>query len=222
MRDTAIFLFDYTCIMAQPWLDTGYKCYCVDIQHSPGIHQEGNLFKVGIDLTKAWKSPVSKDRIAIVIAFPPCDHLSVSGARWLKGKGLRKLATSIDMFATATEFCEWSEAPYMIENPVSTISTYWRKPDKVIHPYYYTKLCSEDNYYKRTCLWIGNGFKVPKPCRDIGLGIPDERIHQSLPRSHRSLFRAATPLGFAKAVYLSNKGDEHECKREQTSISNSM
>ena len=73
------------------------------------------------DLTRPWLCPVDRERIAFVSAFPPCDHLAVSGARWFKGKGLRRLAVSVEMFATAAEFCEWAGAPYMIENPVSNI-----------------------------------------------------------------------------------------------------
>lgn len=49
-------------------------------------------------------APEFLERVAFVTAFPPCTHLAVSGARWFKGKGLRKLADSIHMFATAAEF----------------------------------------------------------------------------------------------------------------------
>ena len=33
MKDTAIFLFDVTGTMAEPWLAAGYDCWIVDIQH---------------------------------------------------------------------------------------------------------------------------------------------------------------------------------------------
>lgn len=163
MKDTVVFLFDISGNMAQPWLDAGYEAWVVDIQHptaydSGGITTEGRLHKVHADLTRPWLCPVSRDRIAFVGAFPPCDHLAVSGARWFKGKGLRRLETSIAMFATASEFCEWSGAPYFIENPVSNISSHWRKPDHSFHPHDYTGFCLTDNYTKKTCLWCGGGL----------------------------------------------------------------
>ena len=32
-KDIAVFLFDVSGVMAQPWLDAGYECWIVDIQH---------------------------------------------------------------------------------------------------------------------------------------------------------------------------------------------
>ncbi|MEG1281450.1 MAG: hypothetical protein RSD57_13470 [Comamonas sp.] len=209
MADTAIFLFDVTGKMAQPWLDAGYDCWIVDIQHpvaydTMGITTEGRLHKVHTDLTRPWLCPVDRERIAFVAAFPPCDHLAVSGARWFKGKGLRKLETSIAMFATAAEFCEWSQAPYLIENPVSNISSHWRKPDHTFHPWQFTGWVQGDNYTKKTCLWTGGGFVMPPAFADLSLGEPDNRIHAAPPGPERHNFRSATPLGFARAVFEAN------------------
>ena len=36
-----------------------------------------------------------------------------------------------------------------IENPIGTMSTAWRKPDQIIHPYYFG-----DPERKSTCLWL--------------------------------------------------------------------
>lgn len=157
-----ISLFDLTGTMLEPWRRAGYDCWAVDIQHPVahdrgGITENNGIKKVHADLSRPWLPPVDRDLIEFVAAFPPCDHLAVSGARWFKGKGLRSLEKSIAMFATAAEFCEWSGAPYLIENPVSTISTYWRKPDHTMHPHQFTGYCNADNYTKKTCLWTGGG-----------------------------------------------------------------
>lgn len=171
MRNVAIFLFDYTGTMAKPWLDAGYECWIVDIQHpvayeTGGITKcEDGLTKVHADLSRPWLSPIDRERIAFVAAWPPCDHLAVSGARWFKGKGLRRLESSIAMFATAAEFCEWSKAPYLIENPVSNISSHWRKCDYTFNPCDYTGYSADDNYTKKTCLWTGGGFVMPPPTK---------------------------------------------------------
>ena len=209
MKDIAVFLFDISGVMAQPWLDAGYECWIVDIQHKPayetgGVTDCGKLKKVNADLTRPWLPPFDKNRIAFVAAFPPCDHLSVSGSKWFKGKGLRLLSASVSMFATASEFCEWSGAPYIIENPVSTISTYWRKSDYRFSPEYFTGYCEADNYTKKTCLWVGNGFIMPEVFRLEGLGDPDDRIHKCPPGPERHNIRSATPKGFSKAVFAAN------------------
>jgi len=209
MKDIAVFLFDVSGVMAQPWLDAGYECWIIDTQHpkayaTSGITDCGKLKKVYADLTHTWLPPFSRERIAFVAAWPPCDHLSVSGALWFKGKGLRLLSLSVSMFATAAEFCEWSESPYLIENPVSTMSTYWRKPDHKFSPEYFTGYCPEDNYTKKTCLWTGNGFVMPSKFELPGLGDPDDRIHKCAPGPERHNIRSATPKGFAEATFKAN------------------
>jgi len=210
MKPVMLSLFDKTGIMAQPWLDAGYECWLVDNQHpvayqSSGITRDGDLVKVHADLQKQWLPPAEiVGRVTFVAAFPPCTHLSVSGARWFKGKGLRRLSESVDMFATAAEVCEWIGAPYFIENPKSTISTYWRKPDHKFNPYFFTGHCADDNYTKDTWLWTGNGFVMPEECRNMELGKPDDRIHKASPGDDRADFRSATPAGFAEAVFRAN------------------
>lgn len=169
-----------------------------------GITSEGNLHKVHWDLTKPWLCPVDRRDIAFVSAFPPCDHLAVSGARWFKGKGLRRLAVSVEMFATAAEFCEWAEAPYMIENPVSNIASHWRKSDYRFSPHQFTGYEDKDNYTKTTCIWVGNGFVMPSALVKDGLGEPDDRIHKCPPGPDRHNIRSATPMGFARAVFEAN------------------
>lgn len=164
VKDTVISLFDLTGKMVEPWLEAGFECWIVDTQHpvayeSGGVTSEGRLHKVHADLSRPWLCPVERRRIAFVSAFPPCTHLAVSGARWFKGKGLRRLASSIEMFATAAEFAEWSGAPYLIENPVSNIASHWRKPDHTFSPHHFTGYRPEDNYTKKTCLWTGGALR---------------------------------------------------------------
>ena len=210
MKDLAVFLFDKTGVMAQPWVESGHMALIVDIQHPEGLTtDDGVLFRLGCDLRNGFDLSAVRGlpaygKVAFAFAFPPCDHLAVSGARWFKGKGLRKLALSIDLFATAAEFCESTGASYGIENPVSTISTYWRSPDHYFHPHHFTRYCSDDNYTKKTCLWVGGGFVMPEEARDTSLGEPDDRIHKCPPSDDRANIRSATPLGFAKAVHAAN------------------
>lgn len=86
MKNIVISLFDYTGVMVKPWLDAGYECWIVDKQHpanyaNSGVTECGGIFKVNHDLKRPWLLPFGKERVAFVAAFPPCDHLSVSGVR---------------------------------------------------------------------------------------------------------------------------------------------
>lgn len=200
-----ISLFDYTGNMVKPWVDMGHKAVIIDHQHDSSTSKSIRRIKMDLTSTLTLPSDLNIDEIVFVAAFPPCNHLAVSGARWFKGKGLRKLQESISMFATAAEFCELIGAPYFIENPVSTISTYWRKPDYIFNPFEFTGWCVDDNYTKKTCLWTGGGFVMPEAYRDTSLGPPDDRIHKAVPGPNRCNLRSMTPQGFAQAVYWANE-----------------
>lgn len=138
-------------------------------------------------------------------AFPPCTNTAVSGARWFKDKGLDGLLEALTILNACKKILESTGAPWMIENPVSTFSTYWRKPDHIFHPWQYTYWCADDHYTKKTCLWVGDGFVMPGPLvkHDFD-GPPDDRIHKAAPSPERAGFRSATPKGFARAVFLAN------------------
>lgn len=204
---TVLALFSKSTTIVQPWMDAGYHAVIVDLQHPEGETTEGNLTRIGADMID-WFPPkwLVKSDVAFAAAFPPCDHLAVSGARWFAGKGLGKLAHSVKLFERAAYWCEWFEAPYFIENPVSTISSYWRKPDHTFHPHHFTRFCEGDNYTKKTCLWTGNGFVMPdiEIAPELAGVAPDNRIHAAPPSEDRSDFRSATPAGFSRAVFNSN------------------
>lgn len=208
--DLCISLYDVTGAMMKPWVESGRVALIVDIQHPPGLTTvDGRLFRLGCDLRAGFAIPQGLPRtggVEFAAAFPPCDHLAVSGSRWFKGKGLRKLAWSIDLFATAAEACESFGCPYQIENPVSTISTYWRKPDHIFHPHWFTAIEPADNYTKTTCLWVGGGFVMPERAQDLFLGEPDDRIHKMPPGPERANKRSATPMGYSRAVQRANAG----------------
>lgn len=182
--------------MAQPWAEAGYLCYCVDLLHEPGEHRDGNIIRVGADM-RDWLPP--RGDIAFAAFFPPCTDVAVSGARWFKDKGLGSLINSLALFDVAVKLAEWSGAPYMIENPVSVVSTYWRKPDYTFDPWNYGDLWS-----KKTCLWTGGGFRMPEyvftePPADTDF----LRIRDLGSRGQAE--RSVTPRGFAEHVFLANR-----------------
>jgi hypothetical protein len=190
--------FDKTTNMVQPWAENGYLAYCVDISHPKGEHREKNIVRVGADIHN-WIPP--RGNIVFASFFPPCTDLSVSGARWFKGKGLHRLSDAIKLFARSVDIAETLSCPWIIENPVSTISSYWRKPDHIFDPCDYG-----DPYTKKTCLWSGNGFVMPekKPVAP-SLG---SRMHLLPPHKDRADKRSVTPMGFAVHVFKANRNHE--------------
>ena len=85
----------------------------------------------------------------MMIAFPPCTHLAVSGAAWFKEKikdGRQQ--AGIDFFISLVKAPIYKIA---IENPVGIMSNKYRCPDQIIQPYYFG-----DEFQKTTCLWLEN------------------------------------------------------------------
>lgn len=207
MNDIVLSLCDRTGNMVRPWLEAGYECWIVDLQHPAGETHEGNLVRVGADV-RDWLPP--RRQYAIAFAFPPCTHLAVSGARWFKDKGLGKLSEAISTVAACARICEWTAAPWMLENPVGTLSTYWRKPDYTFDPYEYGGYLAKpgDAYTKKTCLWMGNDFIMP-PMKPVD-PVEGDRIHRMPPSPERADLRFVTPLGFAQAVFEANHRT-HQC-----------
>lgn len=201
IQPIVVSLFDRTTIMVEPWAKAGFLCYCVDLEHPAGEHREGNIVRVGADVLE-WLPPYAA--VHILFAFPPCTHVAVSGARWFQDKGLGSLIEALQLFDATVRLAEWTKAPYMIENPVSTVSSYWRKPDHTFDPCDFGGYLNPagDAYRKRTCLWIGNGFIMPKPKRISP--IEGSRMHRLFPSANRAAVRSETPRGFARAVFEAN------------------
>lgn len=77
---------------------------------------------------------------------PPCTFLNVAGMHWNnRGRGWDKTTEALEF----VRWCMSHECPWYLENPVSIISTRFRKPDQTIQPYEFGEDAS-----KRTCLWL--------------------------------------------------------------------
>ena len=132
----------------------GHEAYSCDLLPCSGGHPEWHIQgDVVPELKKEWD---------MIIAFPPCTDLAVSGAAWFeqKRKDGRQQA-SIDFFMLfANANCE----RIAIENPVGIMSTHWRKPDQKIQPYWFG-----DEAQKTTCLWL-KGLPKLEPTNMVGKG----------------------------------------------------
>ena len=124
----------------------------------------------------------------LMIAHPPCTHLSVSGARWFKDK--------LPEQAAALEFVrELMAAPIpriAIENPISVISSRIRKPDQIIQPWQFGH-----GETKATCLWLKN---LPKLVPTNIVEGREARVHKMAPGPDRWKERSRTYEGIAQAM----------------------
>jgi len=207
-RGVVLSLFDRTGNMVRPWARAGYECIAVDTQNDGTTEEHvgrGVIYHIEADI-REYLPPRTTFRIAF--AFPPCTNLAVSGARWFEQKGIDGLADGLELVERAKRLLEWTDAPWMLENPVSTISTYWREPDYTFHPYEYDPYTDADETYrKKTCLWTSSGFCMPSPHPEAPKD-GDDRIHKMPPSDDRGEQRSETPTGFAKAVFESNQMED--------------
>jgi hypothetical protein len=195
-------LCDRTGNIIRPWAEAGYECICVDAQHPPGETKRGLITLVGADI-REWLPPPRKYKI--VLAAPPCTNLAVSGAAWFRQKGIGGLTAGLELVEACRRICSWAEAPWMIENPTSVLSSHWRQPDFTFDPLDFGGYVGGENdgYTKRTCLWTGNGFRFPEK-----RSIPESRpnfIHHLSPSPERGDVRSITPPGFSRAVFEANQ-----------------
>ena len=132
-----------------------------------GGHYQGDVFDI------------IKDGWDLMIAHPPCTHLSVSGARWFPphtkegSPGFKPLHLREDALKFVQALMDAPIEKIALENPVSVISSRIRKPDQTVQPYEFGHLES-----KRTCLWLKN-----LPCLEPTENVYDEMM--LLPKKER-------------------------------------
>lgn len=124
----------------------GHEAYSCDIIETSGDNPEWHLQQDVI--------PLLSQKWDLIIGFPPCTYLTVSGNAWFniekygrkarKRHRDRKRAISFFM-AIANANCE----KIAIENPVGHMSTAWRKPDQIVEPWMWGDLAT-----KKTCFWL--------------------------------------------------------------------
>lgn len=125
----------------------GHEAFSCDTLECTGGHPE---WHIQADIRKILFDNNGKPRLNewdLIIAFPPCTHLAVSGNahRALKQADGRE-AKAIEFFMM---FANYPCDRIAIENPVGIMSTKWRKPNQIIQPYQFGHPES-----KKTCLWL--------------------------------------------------------------------
>lgn len=117
----------------------GHEAYSCDVQECSGGYPEWHLQQDVIPLlAEPWD---------MIIAFPPCTDLAVSGARhFAKKRADGRQQRSIEFFM---RFANVDCPKVAIENPIGIMSSHYRKPDQIIQPYQFG-----DHARKSTCLWL--------------------------------------------------------------------
>ena len=179
---------EFSGIVREAFAQRGHDVMSCDLlpTEQPGNHYQGDVRDI---LNEGWD---------LMIAHPPCTHLAVSGARWFKNKQIEQ-KEAIDFFMCLVN------APIeqiAIENPVSIMSTHYRKPDQIIQPWMFGHEAT-----KTTCLWLKH-LPILRPTNVVGKG--KRHITQSgksLPEWYnippiegRSKIRSVTFQGIADAM----------------------
>ena len=160
----------------------GHEAYSCDIQECSGGYPEWHI--------KGDVTELFKQQWDMIIAFPPCTDLCVSGARWFPEKikdGRQQ--KSIDFFKMFTVLdCE----KVCIENPIGIMSTRYRKPDQIIQPWMFGH-----GETKATCLWL-KGLPLLQPTNIVSGR--EQKIWKMPPGPERAKLRSKTFPGIAQAM----------------------
>lgn len=194
-------LFDRSGVMVKPWHDNGHEILTVDL--APAEHNMRSC-QVDLDYPENWRWFL--EGWDIIFAFPPCDDLASSGARWWASKGPPALRSALDR-ARRVWLCDSKLT--VIENPIGRLrhASGFGQPTFKFHPYEFAGYTPEDvsqRYQKTTCLWCRGDWREPakKPLPPTADG--KKRIHH-MSSKQRKLDGTVTPKGFAIAIYEAHK-----------------
>ena len=169
---------EFSGIVRDAFIAHGHNAISCDLlpTERPGPHIIGNIFD---HLEDSWDA---------MIFFYPCTNMAVSGARWfnLKRKDQKR---DVENFIKLAE-CKIPKT--CGENPISILSTAYRKPDQIIQPWQFGH-----GETKATCLWLKN---LPKliPTKIVPGRLA--RVHLASPGPDRWKFRSRFLPGIANAM----------------------
>ena len=191
----------------------GHEAYSCDVIECSGGHPKWHIKQDVLPLLNGDCEFTTMDGAVhkidgewdMIIAFPPCTHLAVSGAVWFEQKRQDgRQQQGIDFFMQFTKVCCQKVA---IENPVGIMSTYYRKPDQIIQPWQFGH-----PEKKSTCLWL-KGIPILHSTNDVSdymKMLPkckQERNHYMSPGPERAKLRSKTYPGIASAMAEQWAGD---------------
>ncbi len=181
-----IIVCEFSGIVRDAFLRRGHDAWSCDLLPSerPGPH-------LCCDARRALRKPWD-----LMVCHPPCTDLAVSGSRWFSKKKAEQIAAFEFVMFLATQ-----DVPkFALENPVSVISSRWRKPDQIIQPWMFGHA---EN--KATCLWL-KGLPLLEPTKIVRWKLKRlpfhiaNRVHHAHPGPDRWKERSRTLTGIADAM----------------------
>ena len=195
----------------------GHEAYSCDIEPCSGGHPEWHTQADVLPLLNGNCTFKTVDGIEhridgkwdIIIAFPPCTYLTVTGNRWFNvgrygDKAVQRYKDREQAIKFFMRFVRAACDKVAIENPVGVMSTEYRKPDCIIQPYQFG-----EPERKTTCLWL-KGLPDLQPTKIVepkivkcASGAIESNWHMEtlhLESKERSKLRSKTFPGIAKAM----------------------
>lgn len=179
---------EYSGVVRDAFIRGGHDAMSCDLlpTDAPGPHYQGDIRDV---IDGCWD---------LMIAHPPCTHLSVSGAAHFKQKRIDgRQQSAISFFMMLVK----SDIPLIaVENPVCIMSSLYRKPDQIIQPWQFGH-----KETKATCLWL-KGLRPLISTDDVRaetMVLPERermRMHYLPPSPDRWKERSKTYQGIADAM----------------------
>lgn len=205
----------------------GHEAYSCDIIESSGGHPEWHIRWDALALINGNCSFMTEDhelhridgKWDMLIAHPPCTYLTVTGNRWfdVERYGEKAVQRYKDRAEAVEFFMAFANADcprIAIENTIGHMSSAWRKPDQIVHPWQFA-LSEDEKTEKATCLWL-KGLKplIPRTEEKPKMSYhewttPDGKKKQQtlwyyktrcLPHSERAKAASKTFPGIAKAM----------------------
>lgn len=169
---------EFSGIVRQAFREAGYDAVSCDLEASEqeGPHIIGDVRDY---LNDGWD---------LMIAHPPCRFLCAAGSRHNFNGNL------VDEALELVETLLNAPIPHIaLENPPGIISTWIRKPNQYVHPWWFG-----DPVQKRTGLWLKNLPLLEK--QNPALFFSTRVIHYQSPSEDRSRDRSRFYRGFANAM----------------------
>jgi len=136
---------EYSGVVRDAFIKKGHDAISCDLLPSEsdfGDHYQGDLFEIA-----------EKYEWDLIIAHPPCTYLTVTGNKWFKPEFKKRFPTREQDRKNAIAFfmkiINLKAKKIAVENPIGIMSTVYRKPDQIIHPFMFG-----DPERKGTCLWL--------------------------------------------------------------------
>jgi hypothetical protein len=197
MRLSVIVACEFSAIVRDEFLELGHDAWSCDVEPCERDSRRHIQADIRTVIGRRWD---------LLIAHPDCRYMALSGARWesedptRRAKRVRaeRFAKSLGVGALVQHI------PHrLLEQPMSRLSTAWRKPDQIIHPWQFGHKKN-----KTTWLWL-RGLPLLVPTKIVG-PMPKNaskaqkrswnEVHHAPPGLERERDRSRTFEGIARAI----------------------